>query len=203
MLIPYLIYCFFNEFLNYYLYRVLNNDTYLFINLFSLLEYLFISYFYFLILKNRRYKKSLVIVSVIYLIYFVIDSLFIEDITIDFSSGPAAIEAIILLVYSILYLFEEINNTVTLFIYSKKSFWIVVAIIIYISGTFFLFIFAQNNMADPTFQKQYLVMNSVLYIIKSLLFSIAFIIIESNENESISYRQSFTNPLEDSINLDR
>lgn len=172
----YLTYCFLNEAINYYLYKVLNNETYLFINLFTILEYLFIILFYRMILQKKIYKKVLEVVSIIFIGYYLWDLIYFEDFTIDFASRPAAIESIILLTFSILYLFEQINDTFTIFIYSKKSFWIVVAIIIYLSGTFFLFIFAQKNMNDDVFAEQYTVMNSILYIIKNLIISIAFLI---------------------------
>lgn len=129
-----------------------------------------------MILQKRIYKKLLLTTSIFFSLYYFWDLFFFDDFTIDFASRPASIESIILLTFSILYLFEQINDTFTIFIYSKKSFWIVVAIIIYLSGTFFLFIFAQNNMNDEVFAEQYTIMNSILYIIRSLIISIAFLI---------------------------
>lgn len=181
--VVYLIYCFFNEVLNYYLYIIRHNETYLFINLFSVIEFLFIYLFYIKILQRNFHKKLLSFISAAFIVYCFIDLFIIEDFTSTFASGPAAIEAIILLTFSILFLFEQVNDTFTIFIYSKKSFWIVVAIIIYLSGTFFLFIFAQKNMNDPEFANQYLVMNSILYIIKNLIISIAFLIEISDDSE--------------------
>jgi hypothetical protein len=98
----------------------------------------------------------------------------------SFASRPATVESLLILILSLYYLFEQINNTDTIFIYSKKTFWVVASLIIYISGTFFLFIFAQKMLNDPVFLNQYTIMNSLLYITRNILITIGLVIKETN-----------------------
>jgi restriction endonuclease S subunit len=60
------------------------------------------------------------------------------------------------------------------FIYSSKTFWIIVAILIYMSATFFLFISSEYITQEE--RKSYWFINSISNIIKNLLLAIAFII---------------------------
>lgn len=184
----YLAYCLINEGINYYLNDIKKIDTFIFFNFFSIIEFLFFAYFFWLLYKNQKGKLFLLVATITYTVYFVIDFLLTNNYNADFASWPATIESIFLLIFSIYYLFEQINDTSAIFIYAKKSFWIVIAIIIYLSGTFFLFIYAQNLMHDDTFSEQYGIMNSVLYIIKNILITIAFIIPESTEELKLDYK---------------
>lgn len=177
-------------------------DTYLFFNLFTIIEFLFISLFFKQLYKSKRSKKILVLTLISFSIYFVIDFATSGTYVSDFASWPATIESIILISFSIYFLFEQINNTDSIFIYSKKPFWLVVAIFIYLAGTFFLFIFAQKNLNDDVFLKQYALMNSVLYIVKNVIISIAFIIKESQDDLLLSDFHFSISKREDPINFE-
>lgn len=187
-----MVYCFTNDILNYYLELNTEHFTYYFFNLFTFLELCFFTIYFGLSFKSKTSKKILIICFAIFSFYFFYDLIFIEDFAEIFASGPAIFESVFLLTFSIYLLFEQINNTTAIFIYAKKQFWLIVAIICYISGTFFLFIFAQKYLGDPVFNSQYTIMNSILYILKNILISIAFSISESSE--AISFKQdSFDN----------
>ncbi|HEX2533784.1 MAG TPA: hypothetical protein VHK69_08615, partial [Chitinophagaceae bacterium] len=64
------------------------------------------------------------------------------------------------------------NDTSTLFIYSKFTFWIVLGIIMYLAGSFFIYIFAAQRPET----RDYWYLTNVFSIFKSILFTIAFII---------------------------
>lgn len=195
LFIFYLIYCFLNEVINFYLNDIKKIDSYFFFNLFTIIEYSFISAFYYVNFKIKKGKKIILFTSISFAIYFFSYFTINKNQNSSFASWPATIESILLLIFSIYYLFDQVYNAELVFIYSKKSFWIVIAIIIYLSGTFFLFILAQKMMDDEIFLNQYILMNSILYIIKNILISIAFLIPKNvdTDNEFIYKRNLLSN----------
>lgn len=106
-----------------------------------------------------------------YLVYFLITAP--HD---AFDSIPTGITSLTLLIYSIFYLFERMNDPSSLYLFSSPVFWIVVAIIIYSAGTFFPFIYAKNNMEEADFKKIYDLIHDTLYIVKNVIFSFAIMI---------------------------
>jgi hypothetical protein len=106
----------------------------------------------------------------------------------SFDSVPTVVECIILLSFSMFYLYEEIGSPNTLFLYTTANFWITVSIILFFSGTFFLFIYAQNNSGDPAFSHTFKIIMATSSVIKNILFLIAFIIAK-NESKTIKSSQ--------------
>jgi hypothetical protein len=106
----------------------------------------------------------------------------------SFDSIPTVVECLILLSFSIFYLYEEIGSPNTLFLYTTSNFWVAVSIIIFFSGTFFLFIYAQKNSGDPAFSHTFKIIMGVSSVIKNILFLIAFIIAKT-ESKTIKSSQ--------------
>lgn len=89
-------------------------------------------------------------------------------------SVQIGIETIIILGFSFYYLYEKTNDTTTLYIYSTFQFWVVIGMALYLSGSFFIFLFA-----DTLSQKQaqgYWYITNIFSILKSLFFTIAIIV---------------------------
>ena len=59
-------------------------------------------------------------------------------------SLPIGIESILILIFCFYFFYEQINNPNLLFIYNDYKFWVVTGIMIYISGCFFIYIFANQ-----------------------------------------------------------
>ena len=91
----------------------------------------------------------------------------------DFDSLPTGIEAIILIIFSILCLLEILNSND---IFKKSKTWISFGIIIYFSGSFFLFILSSSNLKYEAFANDYAMIVSIFNIVKNLLFSTAVIV---------------------------
>ncbi|KIC89383.1 hypothetical protein [Flavihumibacter sp. ZG627] len=157
-------------------------------SLFTTVEFLFFSAFFLLIIKNKSNRKAIYFGISIFLIVSLIDFFFLFKGTQNqniFSTIPISISAITLIIFSILYLFEQIQNPEVSFIYSKSNFWIVVGIMLYFAGTFFLFL--QFSELSSQEQYSYWIINWVCIILKNILFSIAFYLPKENpyhiENE--------------------
>ncbi len=92
--------------------------------------------------------------------------------TID--SIPIGVETIVILVFSYYYLYEKTNDTSTLYIYSTFPFWIVIGMVIYLSGSFFIYLFAASlTKADVN---KYWGLTNVLGLLKNILFAIGIIL---------------------------
>ena len=94
-------------------------------------------------------------------------------------SFPIGIETILIFIFSFFYFFEQMNDTTNLFIYSKPSFWSVLGILLYLSGSFFIYIFA-NQISAKELSKYWTITN-IASIVKNMLFVVA-IFIQANQS---------------------
>ncbi|MDQ6756470.1 MAG: hypothetical protein M3004_06005 [Bacteroidota bacterium] len=75
----------------------------------------------------------------------------------------------------IYYFFDQLKQPNTLMIYSSINFWIIISFLIYLSGTFFLNIYADSMIDNRAFIKEYIVINSSFNILKNILLGIAML----------------------------
>jgi hypothetical protein len=87
---------------------------------------------------------------------------------------PASIEAILIIIYCIIFFYEQINNPDISFIYSSKKFWVTTAFLVYLSGTLFLFIYTSDLSEAEQFY--YWPINYFFNILKNLVIALAFYI---------------------------
>ena len=64
--------------------------------------------------------------------------------------------------------------TTTTFIYNKPAFWIIVGLMLYLGGSFFIYIFA--NHVEIEILEKYWFLTYLFYILKSILFFIGIIL---------------------------
>jgi hypothetical protein len=101
--------------------------------------------------------------------------------TSSFDSLTASLEAVLIIIYSILFLYEQIKDPSILFVYYTKKFWVVVAFFMYFSSTLFLFLYAASFTQIE--HKYYWYINNIFDIIKNILFCIAFYMKKSKNPE--------------------
>jgi len=92
----------------------------------------------------------------------------------SFDSVPSGISAILILVFCVCTLFEKINQSENLFIYTEQSFWLIVSLFLYFSGTFFIFLFAQANMNDNQYESTFKMLNNGFSILRNIILLITF-----------------------------
>ncbi|MDF2189392.1 hypothetical protein [Paraflavitalea sp. CAU 1676] len=97
-----------------------------------------------------------------------------KDQSNNFDAIPASVESMLIIVFCVWFFFEQIRDMQVSFIYSSKTFWIVVAILVYMSATFFLFIAAEFVSQEE--RRSYWFINSISNLLKHILLTIAFII---------------------------
>ena len=99
---------------------------------------------------------------------------------------------VIILVLTIgFYLFDQLNKPQVMFIYQDANFWFVIGFMVYLSGTLFLFI--QANELERVVRDNFWKINHFSNITKNILFAIAFSIRKDAQNK----KSLFESPFED------
>ena len=83
----------------------------------------------------------------------------------------------------ILYFFERIRKPDSLFIYNTFDFWIVTGILIYLSGTFFIFMFS-SNLSQEEFLKYWFI-NYIFNAIKNILFGLGIYVYGRSQRKAV------------------
>lgn len=175
-------------------YVPLHLNNYVLFRCFTVLGYTLIAYFFYLSISSPKVKKTILISFFLFLGYAIYD--FLKSPLESFDSIPSAIEAILIIIFSIFYLFEQIRIPKVFFIYTLDKFWIITSFLVYFTGTFFLFILAESYMNDPAFVENYVTINNLFLLFKNIFFSIGLLIRnKDNEYSPNSYPQ-FENYLE-------
>lgn len=152
-----------------------SGTEYLSFRVFTIVECLTLILYLWLILSSKLAKTALVFLSFGFVTFSVWD--LITNRNADtFDSIPTVIECIIIIGFSMFYFYEQLKNPQSLFLYSTPNFWVVVGLIIFFAGNFFIFIYAQSNSESVEFKNTFGLINAILSFIENILFLIAFII---------------------------
>lgn len=147
-------------------------NSHLFLYIFTIVEYSLFATFIYLVLEKAVFKRALLFCSFLFTAFCLFNIFFQPKYRFD--SVPTAIESLILLVFCILFLFEQINKPEQVFIYSSYKFWIITGILVYLAATFFLYVFAASLPLEQL--RQWWDINHFGNILKNIFFSIATII---------------------------
>jgi hypothetical protein len=144
---------------------------------FTILEFTIISYFTYTSLQGKTLKYLAILGALIFYPVAIINFTKEQE---SFDSIPASVEAIIIISYCILMLYEQINDPKVMFVYNTKKFWVTIAFFLYFSSTLFLFIYARNFTQAE--HDKYWTINNFFEILKNILISISFIMKKSSKN---------------------
>ncbi len=137
-------------------------------SLFTLFEFILFSAFIYLEIRSQVFKKIIVGAGVFFALFLLIYNKTITERSID--SIPIGIEAILILIFCFYYLYEQLNRVQTTFIHKKYTFWIVFGMMLYLAGSVFIYIFA--NQVDKKTLDSFWFLTNVFYIIKNILFAV-------------------------------
>lgn len=126
------------------------------------------------LLRGSLYKLLIVLSTLIYFAFWI--PLFYFSQTQDYISYIRAFSYSLILLFCLLYYYEQIQHPKTFFVYMQKSFWTVSGFFLFASGTFFIFLFDQFSSNVKGFFDQYVYIHALLFLVRNLLFSIAIII---------------------------
>ena len=138
--------------------------------LFTIIEFFLLSIYLFKELISSNYRTFIKISSIIFSLFVVFD---IATGTLnEFDSIPTGVESILILSSSVLLLYERIIKNED---YNVSSIWISIGLVLFFSGTFFLFILSESNFNNSGFSKTYSYILASFKIISYCLFSVGMI----------------------------
>jgi hypothetical protein len=148
---------------------------------FTFVEYLIFTLIIWQSIKNLSIKRMIIYASAAFIVFTTIYNIATNFRRID--SIPIGVETILILVFSFYFLYEQMNDTSSLFIYSKYQFWIIIGFMIYLAGSFFVFILA--NFMGAGLLQQYWIMTNAIYAIMIVLFAISFFVYDKGNKTNI------------------
>jgi hypothetical protein len=144
-------------------------NSLLVINMYMLVQFSLLVYIFY----NQFRKARLVqIIYLFSLVLFIINILFFQG-PWKLNSVSHALASLILITFSMYYLYQLLHNLPTVHIQKLPMLWICFAILAYYGGNFFLFLAGNYLSATPAFQRSMWILHNLLNVIKNLLFAIA------------------------------
>lgn len=179
-----------------YLQMLHSEKVFIIFSIYTVVEFSFFCLFYYYILTNATSKKFVFPIWLGFIIIAGIDFFFINGMS-GFDSFTSGLDALLIIGMCIYYLFMQIKGSISLRIYSTSNFWVIITFLLYVSGTFFLYIMAENMLDDRSFVIQYTYINSAFNIIKNVLLSIAMLMTvdEVQPERKRNYEWDNYNPL--------
>lgn len=140
--------------------------------IFTISEYLIFSSLVLLFVSTEKWRRIIKIASPIFLLFVAV--LFFSSGKNKIDSIAIGIETILVFVFAFSYFHEEMNDISGTFVYNKHSFWIISGILLYLGGSFFMYVFA--NQVERSFLEQFWFLTYIFYIIKSIFFLIGLVL---------------------------
>ena len=150
---------------------VQENYMYMVLVSFTFIEYMILAYFFASIIKNKNFRILILIFSIVFTIVVALNYNAGKKQSID--AVPIGIETILVLVYSFYYLYEQTNILDGSLIYNRFHFWIVLGAMVYLGGSFFIYIFF--NQAEGHIMDDFWFLTYLFYIVKNIFFIIAIL----------------------------
>lgn len=110
-------------------------------HIFAVVQFALLSLFFRLLIKPLWIKWVIEVNILYFVLYAIVNAIFVEGIY-EFNSYVATAEAILLLVYSVVFLAQMLRNMPVDKVERSFSFWIVSGTLFYFAGNFFLFMLA-------------------------------------------------------------
>ena len=153
---------------------------------FTFFEYFLFASAIYLTIRNKAFRRFIIGTSISFFVFIVIYNLYVKVIGID--SIPIGIEAIFILIFSFYYLYEQMKDPENLFVYSRFSFWVVLGMMLYLAGSFFIYIYASR--LDASEVGKYWIFTNIFSILKNIFFTIA-ILLNANEKTNNNNKPSY------------
>jgi hypothetical protein len=152
----------------------LPHGTFFLNSFFTIIEHILFFLFFNVSINSKKFQLFIYLLSASFVLFasFELYKSFISGENSNFDSLSSSLSSIILISYSVILLYEKIQIPDSPFVYGTFEFWVVVGLMIYFAGTFFLFLQAKNFSKDE--MRIFWKINLVSNILKNLFFAIAF-----------------------------
>lgn len=156
-----------------------NHVLKLFYSSLTFIEYSLFSYFLYVNIIAPLFKKIIIFSWFGFILFLVLYQMFSKFQLLD--TVTIGVETILILIFSFYFLYESITQNETLFIYDDYRFWIVIGFIIYLSGSFFIYIYTDQIPYEKV--QEYWPLTNLFSTIKNLLFLIGIFIFAHQKSE--------------------
>lgn len=147
------------------------SDNIIFYNVFNLIESACLLLFFYVLPPLKKAKIYILVSFIVFVLFWLF--MFISKGRNKFLDSAVNFEYVFVLVFSLFFLFQLLKKPEEP-IFSNSHFWIVSAYMLYVAGTFFLYLFIYS--LTPEEQNEYYVVNFIFIIIKTILLSIAMFV---------------------------
>lgn len=154
------------------LFELLFKSSFIGIRLFTLLEFFLLNTFLYSITKNKIKLYSYLLSITLFLVAFIFENLI--QFQNNFDSTTIAISGLTILGNSVLYLYDRVKTDYIIEI-SNPDFLITISLVLYFSGTFFIYLLSKNNYFENYFHNYFVVINSIFITIRNSFIIVAFI----------------------------
>ncbi len=171
----YTLYCIINDGLSYYLFVVLESKNYagyILYNIVPVVEFGFISYVIAFAINKKRFTQILIVTFLAFFCLAIWISFFSASIY-SITSLLDGIKGVFTISFCIYFFYDQLRKPDSILLYTTQLFWIIIAFLIYVAGTFFLYLLAENEIENPAFRNNYVIINSAFIIIKNILLCVA------------------------------
>jgi hypothetical protein len=153
--------------------KVYFNSPFIASKIFTVIEFALVSLYLFPLIQLKTKKSIFITFSSLFVVTIFTENILIKNQSFDsFSTG---VSALIVLIYSIIYLFSKVSfDTNPESFKLDKTFLIVSSILIYFSGTFFIYILIKNNYLYEDFRSSYSLINALVLTTRNLIIVFAF-----------------------------
>lgn len=181
------IYCILVALNDIYLFKVVPDvHSNILFSTFTLMEYLAFSLFLGYNTENRILKKLLTVVFILFSVFICLYFLIVPFDFID--SVPIGVETIMVIGFSVYFLYEMVNKTNTL-LYNTTQFWVITGFLIYLAGSFFIYLYA--NQVDLNELKQFFFVTFIFTSIKNIFISIGIWLWAKQPNDTIHHPREY------------
>ena len=201
MIVIYIVYSFGTDLLNKYLNEkglLTKHLDETLLSLFTIVEFCCFSLFFYYTIFRHLVLRKIILVTIVSFTVFCLAYFFFEfSKNSNLDTIPVTFQAIFIMSLCVIFYFEQIRNPNSLFIYSTSEFWIVTGILVYLAGTFFIFIYSADLTQEEF--KRFWPINYIFNTIKNLLFGLAIFIhrkkdSKANEKDLLDYQSILENP---------
>jgi hypothetical protein len=161
---------------------------------FTFLELSAFYVFLYLNIKSKNWKAAILLSTVAFLVFTITYLILLQSGEIAKPKGidsiPIGIETILVLIFAFYYFFEQTNDISSSYIYSRYHFWFVLGFTIYLSGSFFIYIFA--SQVDRATLLQYWFITNIFYILKNILFIVGIQVYIKGKRTPLSQSNNYS-----------
>lgn len=153
-----------------------SNNNLPLLHIYTVVEFLLVIRFYFIVLPGKRIKKVVIVLSILFSAWAIMNSLFVQHIY-GFNSYSRATEALIMIVFGVLYIIHTAKDDSNEEWSRNPENWVNAGFLLYFSGALSQFAFSNivSAHAPAVFKMAIWDIHATFVLVMYLLFTVAFL----------------------------